>query len=375
MTRVFLFILFYEFSAISSSENNTRWTSCPEFVSSDLTCRCFKPNTLGCAGQGNPINIRRITKRFKHDEEHKISLLDLTLTGLRAVPPRSFDGTDLNGLVLSSANLSSGLNASLALAGLEQTLRVLRLSQNELRSVPWGLASFVNLVRLDLSRNLIAIANEPISRSIQYIDLSSNRLSDLSFSCERVLPNLRTLHLDGNDLRVDQFRRFSCPQATHLTLSGNRIGGTLNATTFSIPGLWGSLTSLDLSSNAIEAVTSEAFAGLRNLTFLNLKNNSIEVIDSLVFVTLTGLTRLDLSENRLISLPDDLFVPLVGLVGLDLAHNHLQDFGTLRGLEGVETVNLEDNDIVSVKPGAVQHLTKIKTFRLAGTCGIKRSAN
>ena len=107
---------------------------------------------------------------------------------------------------------------------------------------------------------------------------------------------------------------------------------------------------LNLASNRIHTIDSEAFSNLNGLKKLVLDDNIIGELDRSLLLSLTSLTSLSLKKNRLIMLQDELFEGLVNLIELDLESNLIDKLNenTFKGLRSLETLKLGFNCIVSI---------------------------
>jgi preprotein translocase subunit Sec61beta len=108
---------------------------------------------------------------------------------------------------------------------------------------------------------------------------------------------------------------------------------------------------LNLSSNRIEELHNESFAGLEHLRILDLGSNNISKIDPETFSTVINLKEVILADNKLTKLPNNMFLLQSVLVAIDLAHNHLTtfDFSTVGNTEDLKSINLACNNIQSLQ--------------------------
>uniref|UniRef100_A0A8C3PNV5 LRRCT domain-containing protein n=1 Tax=Calidris pygmaea TaxID=425635 RepID=A0A8C3PNV5_9CHAR len=106
-----------------------------------------------------------------------------------------------------------------------------------------------------------------------------------------------------------------------------------------------SLRSLNLSSNALLALSPAVFSNLRALRLLDLSSCSIAYLHMDTFKGLGNLHTLLLRNNSLQKLEVPFFLPLKALFHLDLQHNALVSVDTwsLQLLEAVPQVRLEGN--------------------------------
>ncbi|KAM6327428.1 type III endosome membrane protein TEMP [Podargus strigoides] len=106
-----------------------------------------------------------------------------------------------------------------------------------------------------------------------------------------------------------------------------------------------SLYSLNLSSNALLALSPAVFSNLRALHLLDLSSCSIAYLHTDAFKGLGNLHTLLLRNNYLQELEAPFFLPLKALFHLDLQHNALVSVDTLslQLMEAVPQVRLEGN--------------------------------
>lgn len=106
-----------------------------------------------------------------------------------------------------------------------------------------------------------------------------------------------------------------------------------------------SLRSLNLSSNALLALSPAVFSNLGALCLLDLSSCSISYLHTDAFKGLGNLHTLLLRNNSLQELEVPFFLPLKALFHLDLQHNALVSVDTLslQLMEAVPQVRLEGN--------------------------------
>ncbi|XP_046403434.1 toll-like receptor 6 [Ischnura elegans] len=285
---------------------------------------------------------------------------------------------DLTGNRLGSGGaLESPDRAEVAFANL-LTLRTLKLDGNGLKSVPHrALARLGSLSDLSLAGNdigslgrrafgvlpvisTLSLANNNISQiesrafdgllQLLHLDLSLNKLSHLKNDIFQGLVSLQSLDLSYNQIdKLDNKTNSlleDCLSLERLNLSHNRIAFVTRKMFPSSPYVPYKLRVVDMSYNAMPALTPELNVGTRRVQVLNVSHNTINEIRGNVIGNLTSLRELDLSYNDLSEfepkrLPDNLteiniagnklhFVPKIlqstKITRLDLRDNHLDRF-------------------------------------------------
>ena len=112
------------------------------------------------------------------------------------------------------------------------------------------------------------------------------------------------------------------------------------------------LSTLDLSRNKIQVLTSDSFIKLGGLNIFNLENNIITNIEETVFDNLDKLHTLDLASNYITVLNFRWFKDLHSLNTLSLAHNKIKSVvGWKQGWPGsLKYVHLNNNSIAVIPP-------------------------
>lgn len=149
---------------------------------------------------------------------------------------------------------------------------------------------------------------------------------------------------------------------------------------------------LDLSANALRALSPDAFADLLNLTELSLERtgltsvpvairgirtlrrlslsgNAFTTLRADAFAGLSRLRRLNLSASGLAALPAGVLADLKGLRYLDLGRNRLTDIRkeTLSGPELLAGLDLGDNPLGELREDAFANLQRILDLNLSDT--------
>lgn len=233
------------------------------------------------------------------------------------------------------------------------SLEVLNISNNCLTSFSITHHLLPKVRNLDLSENSLQtfqISPEGLL-SLEELYLNGNSLTILDFQTFQSLPSLRLLHLQQNDIQVCPHNVFddsgscvvfeSIPSLEYLDLSENHLQ-KLPANAFQNTPL----KHLDLSANPGLILHQDTFTGLENsLVHLFLKENNITELNS-DLSSLTNLKYVDLSTNQLTTLP--MWNQESSIESLNLQNNNLVslDYSTVLALErSLKTLYMGSNPL------------------------------
>nr|XP_033465388.1 SLIT and NTRK-like protein 4 isoform X1 [Epinephelus lanceolatus] len=145
-------------------------------------------------------------------------------------------------------------------AGFEPTTKVMLFTNNLFSSLSWS--SF------------------QIFTAIYEIDLSGNKIPQVTSSVTPILPTLSVLRLGSNRLTSLSDGSFTaCP----------------------------ALTELYLDNNVVDSLSDHTFSGLSKLEILDLSSNRIKVLPELMLHPLPAIETLYLESNKIMVMPDDWF--------------------------------------------------------------------
>lgn len=253
-----------------------------------------------------------------------------------------------------------------------QKLMYLDLSYNQLKNIPSSFFSSTSaLETLNISNNCLQSFRVSVDgplNSLRTLDISFNHLQDVSLE-ENALTALEVLHLQGNALRVLDGNMFSkLPSIHSLHLQQNQLSicpesglaspGDGCVSFASLP----TLRYLYLSENSLSSVPSNAFRG-SPLLILDLSLNPGVEMDAGALAGLeASLAHLYLRGNHLRTLAVD-FTLFSKLKSLDLSANRLAALSLWSGDSSVESLNLQNNSLVTLSAGTVAALQKaLKTL-------------
>ncbi|PWN22397.1 hypothetical protein BCV69DRAFT_245961 [Microstroma glucosiphilum] len=198
---------------------------------------------------------------------------------------------------------------------------------------------------LDLSNRNIEMVPIFVYRHadwISFLDLSANPMSDLPTDFIQLCSNLRTLRLSALTLkRVPQSIRNS-ETLTHLDLSNNRIPELTHIALDQVP----QLRSLKIQNNRL-AELPPYFSRMKALKQLNISNNRFDAFPS-VICNLSALSDLDISFNSIPSL-DPGIGDLKQLESLILVGNSVESLPeAISGLSSLRKIDLRRNGVQDV---------------------------
>lgn len=310
---------------------------------------------------GNLVNIEEDAL----SDIQKITFLDLTNNAISNVSVSQFSwNKELEVLGLGRNPLKQIHPKTFSSV---KNLIVLTLDYSGLDNAVWeSLYPFRQLKDLQLQGNSVTMLNRTVLRSLsslRNLDLGDNRISDLSTEMFQAMAELQFLHVNQNNLTEIRNNTFlGLQKLVALDLRGNRIK-TIEKGAFShfislaeldlsnnclseIPSFNNATTlqSLDLSSNYIQLLSSNALKGLQNLQNLVLFNNSIKQIETGVFRFVPALQTADFSFNEIHRILKETFEGLQQLSTLFLQNNLIENI-SIEGhdIPGLRTLNLSSN--------------------------------
>ncbi|XP_038164662.1 transforming growth factor beta activator LRRC32 isoform X1 [Cyprinodon tularosa] len=262
------------------------------------------------------------------------------------------------------------------------SLKYLDMSYNKLKSLPETLfTNMTSLEVLNVSHNCISsfsVTSEDLLHRAKIINLSHNSLQSLTFG-ENSLRSLKKLLLQGNDLTVlDQqvFQRL--PSIKYLQLQQNNLQicesernqheSTLMVRNDQDPTGCVSFSSIHelrflyLSENNLRTLPAKAFVNTP-LKLLDLSlNPGLEMHRDSMFGLERSLVHLLLRENNMSSLNTDL-TSLQSLKHVDLSTNQLNTLPTWNKESAIESLNLRNNNLVSLDQSTIRALERsLKTL-------------
>ncbi|GJW24326.1 leucine-rich repeat-containing protein [Tanacetum coccineum] len=249
------------------------------------------------------------------------------------------------------------------------SLQIVHLSFNSFRGVVSHIIGMSNLIHLDLSNNSIEgfLLNADItnlSKSLQYVDVSSNKLGPGFPKWIRNLKNLSYLDLSNNNISdafpKDEWNQWNLSLLGYLNLSFNNVSGVLLDFLSNL-----NLHIVELSSNIFYGTVPAFWA---NISSLYLSRNKFHGGIFFLCQMYERLEFLDLSRNLLSGkLPDSLW-GLTKLRVLNLGHNFLSGMlpRSLGYLGQLEMLCLYNNSFSGELPLSFKNCTNLSLLDLGG---------
>ncbi|KAM6894717.1 uncharacterized protein PEZ65_022371 [Lycodopsis pacificus] len=131
-----------------------------------------------------------------------------------------------------------------------------------------------------------------------------NQFSSLSWSTFQIFTKIYELDLTGNKIpEVTPSVAAILPSLSVLRLGSNRLTALSEASFSACPGL----TELYLDHNAVDSLRDHTFSGLSKLEILDLSSNRIKVLPELLLHPLPAIETLYLENNKITVMPDGWF--------------------------------------------------------------------
>ncbi|KAM0680521.1 Leucine Rich Repeat [Glugoides intestinalis] len=198
-------------------------------------------------------------------------------------------------------------------------------------------------------------------QKLEYLYLTSNKLTELPSCVFDGLVNLKSLWLEDNNIKELQPNIFNNLQKLEeVYLTSNKLTEFPSCV---FDGLV-NLKSLWLQNNNIKELQPNIFEKLQKLEYLYLTKNKLAEFPSCVFDGLVNLKSLYLSENEINSFPIGSFTGLTNLNLLSLSHNKLREIPpSILSLTNLESLDISSNNLTSV-PKEIGNMSKLRYLYL-----------
>jgi Leucine-rich repeat (LRR) protein len=242
----------------------------------------------------------------------------------------------------------------------------LKMEENELKELNNLTVKCNNVLDLTFRSNLLSSVPSFIKNchSLQFADLSNNRISEIQNETFSELVYLIDLDLSGNQLIRLENQTFwstsvsnSSSNLQNLKLSNNRLASIDQA---AFGGLE-SLKVLNLNENYLDDLNG-IFSHLSNLEFLNVSSNKVEWFD-FAFLP-NSLTWFDISNNLVVDLSNFYSLTNFRLRFLEASNNLVARVGPDSFPESLVHVRLGNNRISELDPNSFANLDNLKSVDL-----------
>ncbi|RWS27931.1 chaoptin-like protein [Leptotrombidium deliense] len=250
-------------------------------------------------------------------------------------------------------------------------LNYLDISFNALSELSFeSLRNCSQLVSLLLSNNRIAdIAlvnsdvvveqNSSCCESLYSLNLASNELRNISSRVIDVIRNVRILDVSDNQISIVEQDAFANSSVQKLNLAGNKVSNK----SFNFLETLQSVRHLDLSNNFLREIPVEV-KDCVNLIELNLQNNKIdELKERFLGTKVDRISILNLSQNPLRKVHSKAFLSHPQLRTLKLMKSNLTAVPFLP-LPNLASIDLSHNHIANISASSLSRARRLKWFDL-----------
>ena len=201
----------------------------------------------------------------------------------------------------------------------------------------------------------------PNMAEISFVNMSIKKLPG---HWKHTMPLLQSLNLALNNLREPP--EFPWNNSTLEIFRGMRRTDAMQRYNFDGVHVESNLyiRSLYLSSNNIEDLSSYEFRGF--LHVLRLDRNGLKKVGPSCFHRLEGIQTIHLTGNKLVSLPENLFQGLTSLQNIFLGKNKLSiiEPKLFEGLKNIKKLYLDHNNLRFIPPGLFNSLNTLEVLHL-----------
>ncbi len=255
---------------------------------------------------------------------------------------------------------------------------------------PYKIENCENITHLALDlKDFVAISSNIFNdcEKLEMLEIRSDSLTDLPDGLFKNQINLRSLELEGKNLKLRVSSFEGLKNLTQLSLWSMDLshteenffqslkirrldyeGNPNHELTFvDLPNV----ESINLSNNKIVELPANAFKGCPRLTFLYLDSNPIKALRGDEFVQLSGLKALFLWNTYLASIAPTTFHPLTSLERLYLSQSFAGQNNIISKELFMYSINLRQlelshNNIEAIHPEAFNNLNNLTRLELRG---------
>ncbi|XP_029173083.1 chaoptin isoform X2 [Nylanderia fulva] len=311
--------------------------------------------------------------RFLHLEFNKLTVLDLAAIAEIGGPDFALNvsynaiayvdsGSTMNNLTRLDLGFNNISHLSADTFYGTPDLKSLNLRSNFLTTIDSGTFAFPHLEILDLSDNKIDTLRKQSFHgleSLQRLDLGGNEIVQLSTEQFRNLKSLRILNLSSNKIRSLPRDVFEGTKLEILDLSHNKFTVVPSPSFLEVAY---TLRDLNMAENFLDHLDSTAFP-TSHLVSLNLAQNRLTILPDNSFVSLGTLLSLNVSQNILQANFKELFHYLPNLRQLYMANCGLRSIPLLP-LTNLNILDLSFNNVDETVDKQFQYLEGLKILLL-----------
>ncbi|XP_024861249.1 toll-like receptor 13 isoform X3 [Kryptolebias marmoratus] len=252
-------------------------------------------------------------------------------------------------------------------------LHTLHLSDNPLKDFRITADVFPNLTHLTIgnscSKNTMKwnIHNNAFLSRVSSLDISGLHmgLDDMKSLLEAVNSSLTSLTMNRMKHNISTLVNISCtiPTMSTLRICGNK----LELIKSDFLKLCVNVTELDLGTNNISDIETNAFASMKHLRILSLRYNRLSSVPS-VIRKLQNLSKLDLKFNKITGVECQDFSNQTNLTELNLQNNSITALKTcaFNDLVQLQVLTLQYNKINDLNKAFQRYLPNLKYLHLNG---------
>lgn len=220
----------------------------------------------------------------------------------------------------------------------------------------YGLPRLESLI---LENNPLQIIPDLISESLQILDVSNTRLSNLNPSIFENLPMLTAVDLSRNH-RLSLITKAGTVHSTSL----RRLNlAYCNMNDVELSG-FDNLLTINLRGNMIRQLNENSFESNTQLENLDLSYNAISFVALDTFKNLKSLKFIDLSFNMIATIERDTFKCNELLTSINLSRNYITRFNRFHG-KSVTNLNMSGCEILTINPDALKGFPDISDLDLS----------
>ncbi|XP_044761237.1 protein toll-like [Coccinella septempunctata] len=326
------------------------------------------PNSLiliDCSDDVKILNSRKLPKvKFENIDKLRINYCPLPENGVREIVDH-FGLKNLDALTFEYGIFENYTIPTEKFRGV-QNVTELKLRANDLTTLGDGFfENFPELISLELDRNNLRLQENSLSTlsKLKFISISDNHLETLQRNLFRNLSSLQKLYIWKNELRViERHTLEGLKNLEVLELAFNKIE-TIEEGAFDFTP---NLVNISFRYNSIQNVSRRMFQFNKLLEQVVLSGNPGLAIEDGVFSDLKHLKIVDVGGSNLTSLPEDSFKNSTSLVHISLERNQIKNIARniFTDLVNLRRLSLAYNKIEKLNDETFSSLANLEVLDL-----------